>query len=1000
MMRTITMKLVFAALMVLVGSSFVHAQNAPYLPPIDDQTAMIGEEFSYDVNALYADPAETYELLESMPGMNINPSTGVITWTPATVNDGGKVTVRAFNTAGESVRSFLVYLSDAIICDNDIISYWKFDETSGTILEDYQGPYDATALTATSPTSGQVDGAQQLAPEGRTDQFIVVDDQGQYDFARSGGFAISMWFRYDGQHTTSTINQVLVARGDPSTVSAELFMLLMVDVQSTGSPRVSWSLRPNSTENFKTVSSDVTINVGQWYHVVATYEGAVGGLDPSTLRLFVNNQSNYAPHIFGNYQFTGLGNYDLNIGFWETYPANRYPFNGALDEIVIYNRALSGTEVNDIYMDGLTGQPHCKPGSYYPLITSTPIEFATQDVEYSYTFEASDYQGGQIFLSAETLPSWLTFNPGSGLLSGTPGNDDVGDHDVRLKASDGSTEIFQDFTITVNNENDAPEITSTPSVTTINQGDSFTYTLVATDNDPGDVVTLSAPVLPEWMSFNPSNGVLSGTPGRNEVGTTDSVHQITLQATDLAGLFVQQEIDLTVVNINDAPEVISQNPLVITRGETAELSLDYLVVDDPDNTYPDEHTLTVVAGSNYTFEGNVVTPTNYFYGNLAVNIELSDGDLTTEYEFTVTVNYVNIAPEFTSTPPSSAFEAQAYTYVVVVEDPDEDDPDNPQTLTFTTEILPNWLTFDPATRVMVGIPQRSDAGDNLVRLKVSDGTLEATQEFTIDVVSTNNKPVITSVPPSFVDNYSEYLYKLTAFDADPADVLSYGVEILPPWLSFDPVTQILSGIPEKIHVGDNAVILTVSDGFDIVKQEFTINVRDVATPPQVTSQPSKVAYIEQLYTYLVSAVDYDGDPITYIGTVIPGWLTFDPASKVLSGTPAASNVGSHQVLITLSDGLYTVNHQFTIEVRPVGVEQVESLTSVYPNPVRDQLVFELNEPVDLIQVTSLSGKVVIQQEVLSGESMVNVDVSSLTSGMYMYRVIEGKQVQTGKIIKE
>ncbi|CAH9052583.1 hypothetical protein PSECIP111854_00999 [Pseudoalteromonas sp. CIP111854] len=56
-------------------------------------------------------------------------------------------------------------------------------------------------------------------------------------------------------------------------------------------------------------------------------------------------------------------------------------------------------------------------------------------------------------------------------------------------------------------------------------------------------------------------------------------------------------------------------------------------------------TLSVSAGSNYTFVGNVITPASNFVGELSVNISLSDGTTTANYPAKVNVSAVNDAPE-------------------------------------------------------------------------------------------------------------------------------------------------------------------------------------------------------------------------------------------------------------------------------------------------------------------------------------------------------------------
>ncbi|OUS49721.1 hypothetical protein BM607_021645, partial [Shewanella sp. SACH] len=68
---------------------------------------------------------------------------------------------------------------------------------------------------------------------------------------------------------------------------------------------------------------------------------------------------------------------------------------------------------------------------------------------------ASDTDVGDVLsLSAVTKPSWLSFNVVTGLLSGTPGNADVGSHVVLLRVTDtdGLT-ADQSFSIIVTNVN-------------------------------------------------------------------------------------------------------------------------------------------------------------------------------------------------------------------------------------------------------------------------------------------------------------------------------------------------------------------------------------------------------------------------------------------------------------------------------------------------------------------------------------------------------------------
>jgi hypothetical protein len=92
-------------------------------------------------------------------------------------------------------------------------------------------------------------------------------------------------------------------------------------------------------------------------------------------------------------------------------------------------------------------------GNSAPTFTSTPVTDAEQDTTYTYDIEGSDADAGDtLAITAPTLPAWLTLTDngdGTATLTGTPGEGDVGDHDISLQVSDGTASATQDFTITV-----------------------------------------------------------------------------------------------------------------------------------------------------------------------------------------------------------------------------------------------------------------------------------------------------------------------------------------------------------------------------------------------------------------------------------------------------------------------------------------------------------------------------------------------------------------------
>ena len=108
------------------------------------------------------------------------------------------------------------------------------------------------------------------------------------------------------------------------------------------------------------------------------------------------------------------------------------------------------------------------------------------------------------------------------------------------------------------------------------------------------------------------------------------------------------ELSIEVNPINDKPTITGQSTLSTDEGVAISIQLQHVKVTDPDNKYPDDFTIKVHAGSNYTVNGTQVTPANGFSGSLSVNVTVNDGSAESAiYPLAVTVKAVNRVPEIT-----------------------------------------------------------------------------------------------------------------------------------------------------------------------------------------------------------------------------------------------------------------------------------------------------------------------------------------------------------------
>ncbi|WP_158279897.1 Ig-like domain-containing protein [Coraliomargarita sinensis] len=197
-----------------------------------------------------------------------------------------------------------------------------------------------------------------------------------------------------------------------------------------------------------------------------------------------------------------------------------------------------------------------------PVFINDPIagDAAAEDEVYEGSLygSANDQDGDILAYTKTGGPAWLNVAP-LGNLSGTPGNDDVGLNSFTIEVSDGNggidTAVLE---ITVTNSNDVPVFGNDPLTgfaATEEAGFNGSLSGTASDDD-NDTLSYSKTGGPAWLSVA-SDGVLSGTPGNDDVG----LNSFTVEVTDGNGGSDSAVLEVTVVNVNDAP-VFTSDPIV------------------------------------------------------------------------------------------------------------------------------------------------------------------------------------------------------------------------------------------------------------------------------------------------------------------------------------------------------------------------------------------------------------------------------------------------------
>ncbi|NQT02346.1 MAG: hypothetical protein HQ580_10000 [Planctomycetes bacterium] len=194
--------------------------------------------------------------------------------------------------------------------DESLVGWWKLDETLSVTASDSSGNGNDGTLVLMNPAQDWVTGkiGGGLDFDGYND---YVNCQNDESLDITGDITIAAW---------------IFAR------SADL------DIITKGSYNIAYSVWLSPTLNIRFALNDdrlttnLTLSLDTWYHIAATREG-------DARKIYINGQED-ASDTYG----TAIGTTTSPL----TISTSSYPVDGVLDDVRIYNRALSPDEVADL----------------------------------------------------------------------------------------------------------------------------------------------------------------------------------------------------------------------------------------------------------------------------------------------------------------------------------------------------------------------------------------------------------------------------------------------------------------------------------------------------------------------------------------------------------------------------------------------------------------------------------------------------------------------------
>ena len=239
-----------------------------------------------------------------------------------------------------------------------LIGWWRFDEATGNTAYDSSSSGKNGTLTTASASPynilparvpGVSSGALEFTNTGvlitRRRHYVAIphsSTDSPYNFKNGDSFTLSAWFYYpkrmNGSYSGSLNTFNIVGK-------YYRYALYIEDNPSSGL-FLAGGIRPSGASAYPFVKRSVTTNTWSFGTLVVSANGVIG----ATAKLYLNGSLVVQSTInnFVTYPFDS-SDQALYIGDSSTLGGNPDFFNGTIDDVRIYNRALSDAEVETLF---------------------------------------------------------------------------------------------------------------------------------------------------------------------------------------------------------------------------------------------------------------------------------------------------------------------------------------------------------------------------------------------------------------------------------------------------------------------------------------------------------------------------------------------------------------------------------------------------------------------------------------------------------------------------
>ena len=553
-------------------------------------------------------------------------------------------------------------------------------------------------------------------------------------------------------------------------------------------------------------------------------------------------------------------------------------------------------------------------------------------------------------------------SPGAnGTLNFTPLANAFGSAVITVTVNDGgpvNPTVIRTFTVTVNNVNDPPAISS-PGPRTIakNTSTNVAFTVSDVDHAAG---SLTVTATSGNQAIVPNSGlVVSGATGARNLAITPATNQsgvavITLTVTDGAGAQASASFPLTVSDVTFPPTITDNadrtapedTPVVVpfTVGdvETAPAALIVTVTSSSMGVVPKTG---LVLGGSGSSRNVTITPLPNQTGPTTIAITVTDGDgQSTTDTFVLTYTNVNDAPTLTGLP-NLSLDEDAATGPLSFTIGDVETPAASLTPTGSSSnagLVPNGnVVFggSGATRTVTVTPLPEQSGSTTITLALNDGNGGTTnRSFVLTVNPVNDLPTLNSITDRSVAEDSgaqavalsgisagggeAQALNITAVSSAPAIVPNPTVTYTSPNAS-----GTLNFTPAANATGSAVITVTANDGAasnNLVVRTFTVTVTPTNDAPTISAIANQQMLEDGVFTTAFTITDSEtpASSLTLSATstnitVLPGsgiFFSGSASNRTVTFVPEPNRFGTTLVTVAVSDGVASISTSFVLGI--------------------------------------------------------------------------------------